>query len=59
MSFQCQDLVNESGSHPFATWTRGEHYVRLWSAEGTFRDMIGWAPQRLVSSESVQELVGV
>ncbi|MBL1115495.1 hypothetical protein JK364_24295 [Streptomyces sp. 110] len=59
VSFQFHNLVNESGSRPFATWTRGEHYVRLWSVEGTFRDVIGWTPQRLVSSESVQELAGV
>lgn len=59
VSFQFHNLVNESSSRPFATWTRGEHYVRLWSAEGTFRDVIGWTPQRLVSSESVQELAGV
>ncbi|MEW1548444.1 hypothetical protein [Streptomyces tsukubensis] len=56
--FYFHNLVNESGSRPFATWTRGEYYVRLWSAEGTFRDVIGWPPRRLVSSESVQELAG-
>ncbi|MFG3403669.1 hypothetical protein [Streptomyces sp. NPDC048142] len=59
VSFQFHNLVNESGSRPFATWTRGEHYIRLWSAEGTFRDVIGWTPQQLVSTESVQELAGV
>ncbi|MGW5928814.1 hypothetical protein ACWF2L_21575 [Streptomyces anulatus] len=56
---QFHDLANEWGSGPFTTWTRGEHHVRLWSAEGTFRDVIGRTPQRLVSSESVRELAGV
>ncbi|MFE5859759.1 hypothetical protein [Streptomyces virginiae] len=58
VAWHFHNLVTDSGSLSFATWTRGEHFVRLWSPEAAFRDVLAWKPRRLVSSDSVQELAG-
>ncbi|MBK3583332.1 hypothetical protein JHN49_06210 [Streptomyces sp. MBT57] len=58
VTWHFHNLVTASGSLPFATWTRGEHFVRLWTPEAAFRDVLAWRPRRLVSSDSVQELAG-
>ncbi|MFJ2778243.1 hypothetical protein [Kitasatospora sp. NPDC087315] len=52
------NMVTDSGSLAFATWTSGEHFVRLWSPEAAFCDVLAWMPRRLMSSDSVQEIVG-
>ncbi|NEA15434.1 hypothetical protein [Streptomyces halstedii] len=57
ITWHFHNLVTDSGSLSFANWTRGEHFVRLWSPEAALRDVLAWKPQRLMSSDSVQEIV--
>ncbi|WP_338675961.1 hypothetical protein V1460_25555 [Streptomyces sp. SCSIO 30461] len=58
VAWHFHNLVTDSGSLAFATWRRGEHFVRLWSSEAAFHDVLAWKPRRLMSSDSVQELAG-
>ncbi|MGW2984078.1 hypothetical protein [Streptomyces goshikiensis] len=59
VAWHFHNLVTDSGSEFFATWTLGEPYVRMWSPEGAFRDVLTWNPRQSASPESVQELAGV
>lgn len=58
VSWHFHNLVTDSGSEFFATWTYDEPFVRLWSPEGTFRDVLSWDPGTVQSAESVQEFAG-
>ncbi|MFK0179586.1 hypothetical protein ACIQVR_26870 [Streptomyces xanthochromogenes] len=58
VSWHFHNLVTDSGSMYFATWSPGEHFVRLWSPDGMFRDVLSWNPRTLASTGDVQELAG-